>query len=179
MLNKILVAMDESASSQWAFETALEIAQGTNAHLILVHVLDVFTSANSGQPSILFGNGLMEVHDDAQKDYERQWAQHVHRYDELLQQKQAEAEAIGVTATYLQPQGRPGPAICKVAEMQNIDLVVVGNRDRSNLKELVLGSVSNYLVHHAPCSVTVIHPNGHDKAIMQADSSEFSPIGIA
>ncbi|MGC1393382.1 MAG: universal stress protein [Coleofasciculaceae cyanobacterium] len=35
-------------------------------------------------------------------------------------------------------------------------MVVVGRRGRTGLAEAFLGSVSNYVVHHAPCSVLVI-----------------------
>ncbi|MEY3330640.1 MAG: hypothetical protein RLZZ115_3525 [Cyanobacteriota bacterium] len=36
------------------------------------------------------------------------------------------------------------------------DLVIVGRRNRSELAELFLGSVSNYVVHHVKCSVLVV-----------------------
>ncbi|NEO65320.1 MAG: universal stress protein, partial [Moorea sp. SIO4G2] len=35
-------------------------------------------------------------------------------------------------------------------------LIVLGRRGLGGLKEMVLGSVSNYVVHHAPCSVLVV-----------------------
>ena len=40
MLNKILVAVDESYASQCAFETALQLSKALDAELLLVHVLD-------------------------------------------------------------------------------------------------------------------------------------------
>ncbi len=36
------------------------------------------------------------------------------------------------------------------------DLIVVGRRGRSGLSELILGSASNYVLHHAPCSVLTL-----------------------
>ncbi|RMG10302.1 MAG: universal stress protein, partial [Cyanobacteria bacterium J055] len=35
-------------------------------------------------------------------------------------------------------------------------LIIVGRRGRQGIEEAVLGSVSNYVVHHAPCSVLAI-----------------------
>jgi nucleotide-binding universal stress UspA family protein len=35
------------------------------------------------------------------------------------------------------------------------DLIIVGRKDRSGLEELLLGSVSSDVVHHAPCAVLV------------------------
>jgi nucleotide-binding universal stress UspA family protein len=52
--------------------------------------------------------------------------------------------------------GDPGQKICQVAQQEGIDLIIVGRHGRSGLSELILGSVSNYVVHHAPCSVLVV-----------------------
>lgn len=42
----------------------------------------------------------------------------------------------------------------------NADLIIMGSRGHSGLKELVLGSISKYVVHHALCSVMVVRtPN--------------------
>ncbi len=42
MLSKILVPIDESASSEWAFDMALAMAKPLNAELLLVHILEAF-----------------------------------------------------------------------------------------------------------------------------------------
>ncbi|MGB3293957.1 MAG: universal stress protein [Phormidesmis sp.] len=164
MLNKLLVAIDESAASDWAFETALELAEALKAELILVHALDIFASSSPRSPFLLVDADLSELDKKVQKDYELKMAEFVGRYDALLKEKQAEAKAAGVTAQCIQPHGRPGPAICQAASDHNVDLMVVGNRDRSTLKELVPGSVSNYIVHHAPCSVTIVHSDSQSMA---------------
>ena len=38
------------------------------------------------------------------------------------------------------------------------DLIAIGSHGRRGLNELVLGSVSNYVLHHVSCSVLLIHP---------------------
>lgn len=52
-------------------------------------------------------------------------------------------------------RGDPGAAICVFAEEQGAKGIVVGTRGRSGLKRAVLGSVSDHLVRHAPCTVLV------------------------
>ena len=53
--------------------------------------------------------------------------------------------------------GHPAEAICKYAEQHKTDLIVMGSRGRSAFTQLVLGSVSTQVPHHAPCPVTVAH----------------------
>lgn len=167
MLSKILVPIDESASSDWAFDMALAMAKPLQAELLLVHVLEAFAYDSPKQPFVLVENFSKDVESSAQKEYEQEWQQFEDRYGTLLKQKRAEAEAAGVKATHLQVQGDPGQKIREVAKTHNVDLIVAGNRDRTNHS-----SVSNYLVRHAPCSVTVVHPKAHYPSITRTDIAE-------
>lgn len=167
MLSKILVAIDESGSSDWAFDTALSMAKSLKAELLLVHVLDAFAYDSPKQPLVLVESFSRDVESPAQKEYEQEWQQFEDRYSSLLKQKQADAEAAGVTATYLLAQGTPGQKIREIARTNNVDLIVVGNRDRTNQS-----SISSYLVRHAPCSVTVVHPKAHYQVGSNANRPE-------
>lgn len=50
--------------------------------------------------------------------------------------------------------GSPGKLICEAAAGH--DLVVVGASHRSGLSELLMGSTSTHVLHHAPCNVLVL-----------------------
>ncbi len=52
--------------------------------------------------------------------------------------------------------GDPGQAIVEIAEDWHSDLIVVGSHDRGFWSRALLGSVSDAVVHHAPCSVLVV-----------------------
>ncbi|NJL47199.1 MAG: universal stress protein [Leptolyngbyaceae cyanobacterium SM2_5_2] len=158
MFNHILVAMDQSTSSHQAFDTALDLAQALNAQLTLVHALDRADPDSPRQPYISVDSYSMELDVLLRKDYDYRWVEFVKHYDSLLKQYQEVAEAIGVQASYVQHNGRPGLAICTIAKDSRVDLIVVGSHSRQGLREMLLGSVSNYVVHHAPCPVMVIHP---------------------
>src|ERR671938_230868 len=69
------------------------------------------------------------------------------------------AEPIGearVEAETYARQGDPADAILDVAEEQNADLIIVGNKGMTGAKRFLLGSVPNKVSHHAPCSVLII-----------------------
>jgi nucleotide-binding universal stress UspA family protein len=52
--------------------------------------------------------------------------------------------------------GDPAKIIIKLANSNDYDLIIMGSRGRSAFKELLLGSVSQKVVHHAKCPVMVV-----------------------
>ncbi|MFB6345887.1 MAG: universal stress protein [bacterium] len=52
--------------------------------------------------------------------------------------------------------GHAGEEICDLAEDLGADTIVMGRRGSSAVSELLLGSVSQYVLHHAACPVTVV-----------------------
>jgi nucleotide-binding universal stress UspA family protein len=86
-------------------------------------------------------------------------------FDELEQERRVEAETaltktgaeLGITgAEHALLPGEPGPALCQLAEELSADVIVIGTHHRSLLKRAVMGSVSEHVVHHAPCPVLVV-----------------------
>ena len=74
-------------------------------------------------------------------------------------------------------EGHPGREIVDIAERGNYDLIVVGAGSHSWVKTRMLGSVSNYVAHSAPCSVMVVHEidDGLDnQALLAVDGSRHS-----
>jgi nucleotide-binding universal stress UspA family protein len=53
-------------------------------------------------------------------------------------------------------QGYPAEVIVDVAGEDAVDLIVIGNRGMSGVGRFLVGSVSDRVVHHAPCSVMVV-----------------------
>jgi nucleotide-binding universal stress UspA family protein len=76
----------------------------------------------------------------------------------LIQDFAKIAEMAGVLTESTQSIGSVGRLICETANIWKADLVITGRRGRTTLSELLLGSVSNYILHHAPCSVLIVQP---------------------
>jgi len=53
-------------------------------------------------------------------------------------------------------QGDPATGIIKFARAEDIDMIVIGSRGLTGIKEFVLGSVSHRVTHLADCTVTVV-----------------------
>ena len=67
-------------------------------------------------------------------------------------------EKVSVTTDVL--FGSPDSRIVETAEEMNADIIVVGSHGYSRWERLLLGSTSDSVVHHAPCSVLVVRtPN--------------------
>lgn len=61
-----------------------------------------------------------------------------------------------VLARYLEPAGEPAETLIETASEEGADLLVVGRREQSAMRRLVLGSVSSKVVRNAPCDVLVV-----------------------
>jgi nucleotide-binding universal stress UspA family protein len=57
--------------------------------------------------------------------------------------------------------GDPATEICRVAEDEQFDVIVVGSHGGGFMKRVLLGSVSQHLLHHAPCPVLVVRASDH------------------
>ena len=148
MIKKILVALDDGETCQIIFEQALELAQSTQSKLNLISVLP------------LENHDIYNVSPYSDSD----WQAYAKRYQraqvanlKLLKRFANTAEAVGIDTRLTQDTGNPGSAICRQAKTWSADLIIVGSHGRKGLSEMLLGSVSNYVMHHAPCSVMVIH----------------------
>ena len=58
--------------------------------------------------------------------------------------------------------GQPGEFITKVAKKENAGMVVMGTRGMGKVRRTILGSVSDYVLHHAHCAVIVYKHPKHD-----------------
>ena len=74
----------------------------------------------------------------------------------LLTETAAQVKKDGIEVGTFARQGDPADAILDVAEEQNADLIIVGNKGMTGAKRFLLGSVPNKVSHHAPCSVMIV-----------------------
>ncbi|OKH22028.1 universal stress protein UspA [Hydrococcus rivularis NIES-593] len=153
MFNKILVALDCSETSKRAFDKALALAEVTNASLLLLHVL---SPTDKEYPAPVDEGMYSSTRRLAWKYYIHKWEEFVQKRFNCLRSLAERANKLGISAEVAQTLGNPGRIICEVARNWQADLIVVGRRGRRGLRELLLGSTSNYVIHHAYCSILMV-----------------------
>ncbi len=163
MFNKILVAIDLSETNKSIFNTALSLAQTTRAQLMLLNVISSDKN-NYPNPFIYSGYEYDPMDESLFTMYQEQWQKFKQRGEELLRSLVEEATTAGVNAEFIQDLGNPGHTICDFAQTWSADLILIGSRGLSGVKEMFLGSVSNYVTHHAPCSVLIVR--GTNEALL-------------
>jgi nucleotide-binding universal stress UspA family protein len=156
MFHRVLVAIDNSEDSAQVFNEALTLAKQNSANLMLLHVLSPEGEGYPTLPGIEMGMGL-GLQENIIKDYLAQLEIFKKHGMEVLQSYAGKAIAEGVKIEIIQKLGGPGPTVCDMAHSWEADLIITGRRGRSHLSELILGSVSNYVLHHAPCSALIVH----------------------
>lgn len=155
MINKILVAVDRSESNPIVFDSALALAQAINAKLMLLHVISEDEPGYPVLPTyISYPYPILDERD--YEVYQEKLEEYKQRGIDFLKSLTEKATEAGVKTEYTQLCGNPGRKICELADTWGADLIVVGSRGLKGLKEMFLGSVSNYVTHHAPCSVLIV-----------------------
>jgi nucleotide-binding universal stress UspA family protein len=138
LLSRILVAVDGSESAERAFERAVYLAQRCSSRLDIIHV--VLDSTYGGDSAATF-QLIEELKERGKK---------------LLEQCKNEAARNNVRAEILLELGDHAQVIIDTANKNDYDLIVMGSRGLSPFKELLLGSVSFKVMHHAKCPVMVV-----------------------
>ncbi|PZD71344.1 Putative universal stress protein [Acaryochloris thomasi RCC1774] len=160
MYQKILVAIDSSTLTEQVFEQALALANSLQAKLMLLHVLSMEEEGYPEFPAIPSLHYYPGLSDLPLETYRHQWESYEKRELNRLQTFAEQARQAGVQAEVTQTSGAAGHLICEIGQSWGADLICMGSRGRAGLSELLLGSVSNFVMHHAPCSVLVMKGEG-------------------
>ncbi|MGO4961128.1 universal stress protein [Jeotgalibaca porci] len=136
----ILSPVDGSEESELAFRKAVHVAQKNNAKLLIVHVIDTRAIQT---PSGFEGNFTDEI--------VRQTKVMIDRYESLARERGV--QDIETIIDY----GSPKVMIAKeIAVEHKADLIMIGATGLNAVERLFIGSVSEYVIRHAPCDVTVV-----------------------
>jgi nucleotide-binding universal stress UspA family protein len=139
-IKTILHPTDFSEPSDSAFRLACGLARDHGSRLVVLHVVP---------PPQSHGEEVAR----------RQGAGYHHDLWEMLERVRPEDAAVAVERRL--EDGLPAETILRVAREEKADLIVLGTQGRTGLSRLVLGSVAEHVVRHAPCPVLTTNAGAH------------------
>ena len=137
MFSRVLVAIDGSESAKKAFAKAIFLSVKCNFKLVVVHVVQCELGGDSAT--------TFEIIDELKR-----------KAREILDECKNEAVKNKLQIKTIIKIGDPAKIITAIANSKNYDLIILGNRGMSAFKELLLGSVSLKVTHHARCPVMIV-----------------------
>ncbi|HEX7837412.1 MAG TPA: universal stress protein [Kofleriaceae bacterium] len=144
--HKILCPIDFSAGSQYALRTAARIAAASEAELVVANVWYMPPMAYAGDAPVP-ADAVQFLVDDSKRG---------------LAQAERDASSLGarrVTTALL--SGVPWEQlVALLGRDETFDLVVMGTHGRTGLSRILLGSVAEQVVRHAPCPVLTVRDRG-------------------
>ena len=141
-IKSILCPVDFSEPSFQGLTTAVELADVFKADLKIVYVLPVLPPSPT-DPNFEFEVPEYEniLHKDSQK-----------KLDEIIKTK----IPAGIKALAVVGHGNPAKEIVRIAEEDKVDLIVMATHGGGGWHHLVMGSVAEKVIRHAPCPVYAV-----------------------
>jgi universal stress protein A len=142
-LNSVLVAFDFGETSQKALVYGQNLTRSFGGRLHVLHVADVIATTAS------------QFYPDHPGDPEM-------RAEALALKHLRGLVPDGRTTLAVRISGSPANAIVEYARSIHADVIVVGTHGRDGVSRLLMGSVAEHVVRHAPCPVLVVRRNEHE-----------------
>lgn len=140
----ILVATDFSNASHLAIDAAAMLAQALGASVTLLHVYDIAPFAFSAVP-VQQSDVIAQASDI-----------NLRILGELQRLREERLAKVAQVKTVVLEHSSPADGICEQAKEINADLIIVATHGRTGLAHLLLGSVAEKVVRHAPCPVLTL-----------------------
>jgi nucleotide-binding universal stress UspA family protein len=156
---RVLIGIDSSMSSHHALEQALHLLNLSQCSFLLLSVEEIValpTMTGASPFDMLPQETLYSPYDELEinRDQER-------RTISALEWAREFCERAGVECKTILEIGDPKHVICQVAEREKPDLIVVGSEGRGVIERTILGSVSDFVLHHTHYPVLVIRNDNH------------------
>lgn len=145
---KILLATDGTKQSESAIEMLKKLAVGDGDKIKIVSVIDMAVPM-----AIDIYGGYLPDTTELEKSA-RENAAKILEQTTATVQSFFDGKDVEISSEVL--FGSPDSRIVEAAEAMQPDLIVVGSHGYSRWERLLLGSVSDSVIHHAPCSVLVV-----------------------
>lgn len=147
-IKHIVVPLDFYECNESALLFSMDIAAITGASVTALYALNLDMYAQE-----IPSGALQIVIDDSKKDLKQQVNEITAKYD-----KSGEKNSVKVKTEVIHGINAP-ISITKYAERKKSDLIVIHTHGRTGVKKLLLGSVTEKVINHSPCSVLALGPD--------------------
>jgi nucleotide-binding universal stress UspA family protein len=144
LFRRILVPLDGSEYADKALEVAIELAQKYSASIIMVHVVPVASAIVTGAEAV--GSSIFV---DLRSRLEIS-GKHI------LDEASKRVQAAGLPVVTVLESGNAADKIIQVAEKEEADLIVIGDRGLGMVARFFLGSVATKVTQYAKCPVLIV-----------------------
>ena len=142
---KILLAMDDSPYSEAALRAVIERFKTEGAEVRVITVLDLLNYFTTEEAAKEYMPEIEQLRRDRLKQAEQ-----------ILRRAADALKAAGFQVTTGISEGDPKKRILELADGWGADQIVMGSHGRRGFEHALLGSVSEAIVHYAPCSVEIV-----------------------
>lgn len=149
-MQELLLATDGSKSSNRAENHILNTYSQNDTKIFIVSVVNISNLVHQFEGGMGYEEQIPafdreEIIEDIKEETRKITREAAQRFDE----KGYEAQQNVVI-------GDPGQELCDLAKSRDVDVIVMGSRGRGRVGEFLLGSVSQFVVHHASCAVNIV-----------------------
>ena len=141
---KILLAVNDSSYSLLPAKIAFELSKTLGAKMAIIYVVDFRLAVGSMDSGGMPNDSLQVLKKEAEITI-----------DQIL-------EKYGGTTSVetFSPEGKPTTEILETAKKWGADLIIMGTHGRSGIMQLIAGSISTYIKHHAKIPVLIVPSSG-------------------
>ncbi len=134
---RLLVAVDGSAFSDAAVDQAISLGVICNSQIFVISVVDLYPEQMEVAPTLV-------------EKMSQEVRQHLERAKKKIKKADISCETI------VRMGGQPHKFIVQEAKERKVDLILMGTHGRSGIMRMLMGSVAQNVIGHAPCPVMVV-----------------------
>ncbi len=141
-IEKILLATDFSSTSEKAASYAKALARRFSSRVDLAHVFDPSVVGKYEEPST-----ELPINERRQNSIQN------------LERLRNDFFSCGIETLTTLPWGhRPSAELLRIAEEEDVDLIVIGTQSKAGVERLILGSTAEQIIRNARCVVLTVGP---------------------
>jgi len=156
-MKKVLIALDYNPTAQKVAEVGFSMAKSMNAEVILLHVItDPVFYSTAGYSPIMGFNGYMDmgpVQLDSVDGLKNASLQYLDKSREHLGDKSIQT---------IVKEGDFAEAILEAAKELKADVIVIGSHSQKWLENIVMGSVTEKVLHHTSIPLLIVPTKKND-----------------